>query len=218
MLQMKIKYLLLILLAILLVSCSKKTKTEEEYLATAKSLYDSAMAKKDNALFNEAINEYKEFIQNYPKSEKVLSAYTQIGFINSENLNNYPEAIKVYTEIADKFPTTPEAKKSLFLVAFTYDDYLKDKDNAIKAYQKFLEKYPTDTDPNEKLSESAKVMLQTLQSGSSIEDMIKNNESQTKDKKDDSKTGGDKKEGEKTKVKSTDKDEAPKNVKAPANQ
>jgi hypothetical protein len=55
MLQVKIKFLLLVLFMISLVSCSQKNKTEEEYLTTAKAQYDSAVSKKDNALFTESI-------------------------------------------------------------------------------------------------------------------------------------------------------------------
>lgn len=173
MLKSTFKLFLSIALIFSLASCSKKAKTEDEYLSGAKTLYDSAVAKKDNALFTESINTYKEFVKDYPNSEKVVFAHLQIAKIYDENLNNYPDAIKSYSEIIEKFPTTKDAKQSMFLVAFIYDEKMKDKDNAIKSYKKFLEKYPTDTDANEKLSESAKVMLQTLESGNSIEDIIK---------------------------------------------
>lgn len=184
MLKLTLKLFLSFVLIFSLASCSKKAKTEDEYLSSAKTLYDSAVAKKDNALFTESINTYKDFIKEYPNSEKVVFANLQVAKIYDENLSNYPEAIKTYNEIVDKFPTTKDAKQSMFLVAFIYDEKMKDKDNAIKSYKKFLEKYPQDTDPNEKLSESAKVMLQTLESGSSIEDIIKKIESnESKDTK-----------------------------------
>jgi outer membrane protein assembly factor BamD (BamD/ComL family) len=173
MLKSTFNLLLSIVLIFSLASCSKKTKTEDEYLSAAKTLYDSAVVKKDNALFLESINTYKDFVKDYPNSEKVVFVHLQVAKIYDENLNNYPEAIKSYMEIVDKFPTTKDAKQSLFLIAFIYDEKMKDKDNAIKSYKKFLEKYPQDTDPNEKLSESAKVMLQTLESGNSIDDIIK---------------------------------------------
>ena len=188
MLHSKIGLFFALLLIVTLASCSKNTKTEEEFLTTAKTQYDSALAKKDNNLFTESINTYREFMKEYPKSEKVLFAYNQIAKTYDENLADYPNAIKTYTEIYEKYPTTKEAKQSLFLIAFAYDEKMKDKENAKIAYKKFLEKYPTDTDANEKLSESAKVMLQTLESGTSIDDIIKKIESQdgnkdTKDKK-----------------------------------
>ena len=186
MLNSKIKILLSIALIFTLASCSRKMKTEEDYLSTAKSLYDSAMVKKDNNMFTESINTYKEFIKEYPKSDKAVFAYLQVAKIYDENLANYPEAVKAYSDVVDKFPATKDAKQSMFLVAFIYDEKMKDKDNAIIAYKKFLEKYPKDSDENEKLSESARVMLQTLESGTSIEDIIKKIESnESKDTKKD---------------------------------
>lgn len=196
MLKSTFNLLLSIVLIFTLASCSQKTKTEDEYLSAAKTLYDSAVAKKDNAMFTESINTYKDFIKDYPNSEKVVFAYQQIAKTYDENLNNYPDAIKTYSEIVEKFPSTKDAKQSMFLVAFIYDEKMKDKDNAIISYKKFLEKYPQDSDPNEKLSESAKVMLQTLESGNSIEDIIKKIEAnENKDtKKEDTKKDDTKKE------------------------
>jgi hypothetical protein len=73
------------------------------------------------------------------------------------------------------------------MVAFIYDETLKDKENAKIFYKKFLEKYPTDTDPNDKMSESAARMLEVLESGKSIEDLILQNET-AGDKKTETKT------------------------------
>ncbi len=206
MLKSTFKLFLSIVLIFSLASCSKKTKTEDDYLSTAKTLYDSAVVKKDNALFTESINTYKDFLRDYPNSEKAVFAYLQVAKIYDENLSNYPEAIKFYTEIIDKYPATKDAKQSMFLVAFIYDEKMKDKDNAIKSYKKFLEKYPQDTDPNEKLSESAKIMLQTLESGSSIEDIIKKIEAnENKDtKKDDTKKDDTKKDAPPVKLNKVD--------------
>jgi hypothetical protein len=68
----------------------------------------------------------------------------------------------------------------MFMIAFIYDEMLKDKNMAKESYKKFLDKYPKDEDPNEKMSESAKMMLQMLDENRSIEDIIKNTP-QTKD-------------------------------------
>ncbi|MFA5404735.1 MAG: tetratricopeptide repeat protein [Ignavibacteria bacterium] len=206
MLKLTLKLFLSFALIFSLASCSKKAKTEDEYLSSAKTLYDSAVVKKDNALFTESINAYKDFVKNYPNSEKVVFAHLQVAKIYDENLNNYPEAIKSYTEIIDKFPTTKDAKQSMFLVAFIYDEKIKDKENAINAYKKFIEKYPQDTDPNEKLSESAKIMLQTLESGTSIEDIIKKIETnESKDtKKDEGKNEDPKKDAPPVKLQKVD--------------
>lgn len=192
MFKIGLKALFLLVFALMIASCSdggKKPQNEEEYLNAAKTLYDSAVVKKDNDLFAQAINTYKDFIKNYPNSDKVLTAYNQIAGIYFDNLQNYQEAINTYREIIDKFPDKKEAKQSLFMIAFIYDESLKDKENAKITYKQFLEKYPEDTDPNDKMSESAKRMLEVIETGKSIEEIILNSiESQNKETKTEVKT------------------------------
>jgi len=164
--------LFLLIIAFIFSACTQTRKTEDQYLTSAKTLLDSAAAKNDNNLYDEAIKTYREFLKEYPGSDKAVGAYMSIGGIYTDNLKNYPEAINTYKEVVEKFTDKKEAKNSMFMVAFIYDNYLQDKPNAIDAYKKFLVKYPADTDPNEKMSESAKVMLEALESGKSIEDLI----------------------------------------------
>lgn len=162
----KLKFLPFLLIVILFSSCTQSSKkTEEQYLADAKTKYDEKK-------YNEAITDYREFLKNYPKSGQAVFAYNQIAGIQIENLKDHLGAISTYKELAANFPDSKEAKQSLFMVAFIYDETLKDKENAKLAYKAFLQKYPTDTDPNDKMSESAKTMLDVLESGKSIEDMI----------------------------------------------
>jgi len=163
-----LKFLTVLFFSLLLIGCSTDKKTEDQYLSEAKAKYEEKK-------YDEAIAGYREFIKNYPKSDKAIFAYNQIAGIQIESLKNTQEGIKTYNELAEKFPGTKEAKQSLFMVAFMYDETLKDKDNAIKAYKIFLEKYPTDTDGNDKMSESARTMLEVLQSGKSIEEIIQQN-------------------------------------------
>jgi tetratricopeptide (TPR) repeat protein len=151
--------------SLILISCGESKKTEQEYLDAAKAQYDSQQ-------YEEAIATYREFINNYPQSENALHAYNQIAGIYFENLKDYGKAIETYREMASNYPETKEAKQSLFMVAFIYDETLQDKQNAIAAYKVFLEKYPEDTDPGDKMSESARMMLQFLESGKSPEELI----------------------------------------------
>lgn len=199
--------LLLLIIAFIFSACTQTKKTEEQYLNSAKTLLDSAVAKNDNNLFNEAVKTYREYVKEYPNSDKAISAYMQIGGIYMDNLKNYPEAIKTYKEITEKYADKKEAKNSMFMIAFIYDNNLQDKQNAKDAYKKFLEKYPTDTDPNEKMSESAKVMLEALESNKSIEDLIMNkiqNESSGQDNKKEDVKKDEKKDDANTKPKKTD--------------
>ena len=163
-----LKFLTVLFFSLLLVGCSQNTKTEDQFLTEAKAKYEEKK-------YDEAIAVYRDFIKNYPKSDKAIYAYNQIAGIQIESLKNPQEGIKTYTELAEKFPGTKDAKQALFMVAFMYDETLKDKDNAIKAYEVFLQKYPTDTDANDKMSESARTMLEVLKSGKSIEEIIQQN-------------------------------------------
>lgn len=167
-LNLKFFTVLIFVFAVLINGCSENKKTEDQYINDAKT-------KLDEKKYDEAIADYRELIKNYPKSDKAIFAYNQIAGIQIDNLKNPQEGIKTYIELAEKFPNTKEAKQSLFMVAFMYDETLKDKDNAIKSYKMFLEKFPTDSDPNDKMSESAKTMLEVLQSGKSIEEIIQQN-------------------------------------------
>lgn len=162
----KLKFLPFLLVVILFASCTQSSKkTEEQYLADAKARYEEKK-------YDEAITNYREFLKNYPKSGQAVYAYNQIAGIQIENLKDHLGAINTYKELAASSPDSKEAKQSLFMVAFIYDETLKDKENAKQAYKVFLQKYPTDTDPNDKMSESARTMLEVLESGKSIEDMI----------------------------------------------
>jgi len=163
--NLNFKFIMLILSVMILSGCSGNKKTEEQYLADAK-------LKLEEKKYDEAIADYREFLKNYPKSDKAIFAYNEIAGIQISNLSNPQEGIKTYQELAKNFPDTKEAKQSLFMVAFIYDETLKDKTNAINSYQAFLDKYPEDKDPNDKMSESAKTMLEVLKSGKSIEEII----------------------------------------------
>jgi tetratricopeptide (TPR) repeat protein len=173
---------LLLIITVSFISCGPGHKTEEQYLNDAK-------AQEEAQKFDEAIATYKEFVKAYPKSDKNIFAYNRIAGIYIDKMKNYQEAINTYNELAAKHPDTKEAKQSLFMVAFIYDENMKDAAKAKEAYKNFLAKYPSDTDPNDKMSESAKMMLQVLESGQSIEDLIKSKiDNQTSGSKDTTKT------------------------------
>lgn len=167
--KFKLNLLVFLILAVITAGCSNESKkTEDQYLTDAKTQLDEKK-------YDESIATYREFLKQYPKSDKAVFAYNQIAGIQIDLQKNPQEGIKTYKEMAEKYPSTKDSKQAMFMVAFIYDETLKDKENAIKSYQEFLAKYPTDTDPNDKMSESAKTMLEVLQSGKSIEEMIQQN-------------------------------------------
>lgn len=163
--KFRINLLVVMLAAIVFYSCGEKKMTEEEYLNKAKT-------ELENKQYKESIATYQELVKNYPQSNNAIFAYNQIAGIYMENLQDFPAGIQAYRDLYAGFPDTKEGKNALFMVAFTYDEKLQDKDNAVKSYKEFLAKYPEDTDPNEKMSESAKMMIEVLESGKSVEDLI----------------------------------------------
>jgi tetratricopeptide (TPR) repeat protein len=164
------------LLSVLVFSCGDKTSglNEEDLFKQAKQISDSSTQLNDDNLRKEAISMFSDFLKNYPNSSKVTEAYNQIAGLYY-GLKDYVKAIETYSELAEKHPDSKDGKNALFMVAFTYDETLKDKDKAIAAYKKFLEKYPQDAE-GEKLSESAKVMIEKLESGDDIIKLIEENE------------------------------------------
>jgi tetratricopeptide (TPR) repeat protein len=176
----KLNFLLaLILPCFLLVSCSKET--EETMLMNAKAKMEDAKklegenkAEDAKKAYIEALEIYKSFLEEYPASQRAPEVYSNIAKIYVDNLRDYPNAIKYYDELSQKHPSSKESKYGMFMVAFIYDEMMKDKEKAKENYRKFLEKYPNDEGPNEKMSESARMMLQMLDENRSIEDIIKN--------------------------------------------
>lgn len=85
--------------------------------------------------------------------------------ISTENTyeKTEPDTILYYRNIIKEYPETYKAREALFMIAFVYDEVIKDKIKAKESYQIFLEKYPKDRYGDEKMSESARMMLQMLE-------------------------------------------------------
>jgi len=189
-----LKLIILFLPVMFYLSCGDKSGQEpEDLLMSAKKMLDSAQVLNSNELKLEAVELYNNFIKKYPDSAKVIDAYYEIARIYSD-INDYKEVIKVYEKIADKYPNTKHERNALFMIGFTYDSNLRDTVNAITAYKKFLEKYPTDTE-GDRLSESASLMLKSLEGKINIEEYLKESETQ--------KTAGSSEEKNKDKSKDT---------------
>lgn len=183
--------------ALLLTACSKESEDSmllnaKNKLEEGKKLEGESKPEEAKKAYGEAVELYKKFLTEYPSSPKAPEVYSSIAKIYVDNLRDYPNAVKYYEELTQKHPNTKESKYGMFMVAFIYDEMLKDKEKAKVNYKKFLDKYPKDEDPNEKMSESARMMLQMLDENRSIEDIIKNTQKDSvkTDGKKDNKTDG----------------------------
>ncbi|MBM4158855.1 MAG: tetratricopeptide repeat protein [Ignavibacteria bacterium] len=162
-----------IIIIILISSCGKKTKSEQELFSLANSTKDSAIIKNDTNLFNQSISYYQEIIDNYPASDSVVQAYENICEIYSR-LNKFTQVIEYCKVLSEKFPDKKEGKKAAFTMGFVYENFLNDKDNALTAYKSFVEKYSNDTDPDfQNLISNTKLIIEKFEKGLSDEEFLK---------------------------------------------
>lgn len=171
-------------LAVLVVSCSKRT--EQELLQEAQK----ALAENK---YNEVINIYNQFLKVYPRSPNAPKVYFDLGAIYLVHLEDqktaekvwdrlqkrYPEsdiekeffdyaqrlqdegkpewAIKFYDRILSLSPESAHRDKALFLKGFVYSEELNEQDKAKETFKKFIEEYP-----ESELKDDAEFMLENM--------------------------------------------------------
>jgi tetratricopeptide (TPR) repeat protein len=175
---------LFILSALLLTSCTKQSEetlwnTAKGKIEEANKLREQGNQAESNKLCNEAIELLKQYLTDYPSSQKVPDVYNSIAIIYMDNLMDYNNAVKYFSELSEKYPDSRFTKTAMFMTAYIYDEMIKDKNMAIESYQKFVDKYPEDK-PGEQMSFHAKEILKMLRENRNIEDIIKSN-TQNKD-------------------------------------
>ncbi|MGA8263336.1 MAG: tetratricopeptide repeat protein [Ignavibacteriaceae bacterium] len=158
--------LLLILFALILTGCSKKT--EKEYM-------DAAEKSTQNKNYSEAVKSYQEFLKEYPESKdapeaivKMASLYMNHSDSTLSQEQSFAKAAELFKEVYDKYPNSKQAPQALFMSAFVLSNDLNKYDEATKIYRLFLDKFP-----NHQLAKSAKEELNTM--GMTPDDILKKN-------------------------------------------
>lgn len=161
------KYLVLFLLSVFIISCSKTT--DQEY-------YDQANKFLKENKIPEAIKSFEDLHSEYPESDLAPKAISQLASIYQNQLvkNLKPEASfdkaqKYFMQVYDEYPDNQDAPKSLFLSGFILANDLKKFDNATSRFKLFLEKFPSHA-----LAESAQLELDNM--GLSPEEILKRTE------------------------------------------
>ena len=161
------KYLVLFLLSVFFISCSKTT--DQEYFDQANKSF------KENNI-PEAIKSFESLINDYPESELAPKALVQIASIYQNQLvknvkpqESFEKAQKYFMQVYEEYPDDQDAPKSLFLSGFILANDLKKYDNATSRFKLFLEKYPSHS-----LAESAKLELDNM--GLSPEEILRRTE------------------------------------------
>lgn len=138
-------------------SCSKLS--EEEML-------NKAIEAQKASQFNEALEGYEQFLQEYPKSVKVPEALYAMGSIYQSNKRDLRKAVDTYKRIVRDYPEHATASSASFLVGFIFNNELKNSDSAKMAYEEFLKRYPSSP-----MAPSARFELDNL--GKDPEEIIK---------------------------------------------
>ncbi|MCF8259320.1 MAG: tetratricopeptide repeat protein [Melioribacteraceae bacterium] len=154
--KMRIRYLIgLIIISALVTSCG--SKSEEEFL-------ESAKLKADQGEYVEALAEYEEMLEEYPESDSNPKIYFEIGKIYHSNLiksltenESLQKAIEYYQKVYSDYTKSPEAPNALFMVGFIQANELKQLDAARETYNTFLESFP-----DSELADDAQAELDNL--------------------------------------------------------
>jgi tol-pal system protein YbgF len=90
--------------------------------------------------YNQAIQAYQQFLQNYPNSRYVPDSYYWIGqmYYAQRKLDNASESLKV---VVDKYPESKKAAGALFRLAVIMQDQNKTS-QARAYYQQIIADYP----------------------------------------------------------------------------
>jgi TolA-binding protein len=114
--------------------CSKQS-TEEDLLK-------SATLHHGNDEFDEALNDFQELTQKYPKSGKMPEVLYAMGIIYQNEKKEYRKAESLYTKLVLNFPNEPTAQGAAYQRARILAWNLHRPDSAIAAYELFLQRYP----------------------------------------------------------------------------
>jgi TolA-binding protein len=165
------KYLLLVLLPLIVISCSKTS--DQEYFDQAKKLLDEKKT-------TEAVASLEALVNEYPESEIAPAALVQLAQIYQNQMDktikpaeSFKKAEKYFMQVYEKYPDSEEAPKSLFMSGFILANDLMKFDEATSSYNLFLEKYPSHP-----LAVSAKEELDNM--GLSPEEILKRTETVVK--------------------------------------
>jgi len=151
----------------LIVSCkSSRDKLIEKIEATDKLLMADSMMR-DDSLASRQYNNLSEFAEKFPKDEKA-PVYLMKSADLAARLRHTGQAFMIYKKVNDNFPETKQGADAMFMMAFLYENNFKNYDRAKEYYAGFINKYP-----KHPFVKDAKASLDMLNSGKTIDDLVK---------------------------------------------
>ena len=121
--------------ALAMVSGCSKQATEEELLKSA-TLHHGLDE------FDDALNDFQELTEKYPKSDKIPEVLYAMGIIYQNEKKEYQKAESLYTKLVMSYPADPTSQGAAYQRARILAWNLHRPDSAIAAYELFLQRYP----------------------------------------------------------------------------
>ena len=110
--------------------------------ATEDQLLKSATVHHGNDEFDEALSDFQELTQKYPKSDKMPEVLYAMGIIYQNEKKEFRKAESLYTKLVMNFPTDPTSQGAAYQRARILAWNLHQTDSAMAAYELFLQRYP----------------------------------------------------------------------------
>jgi TolA-binding protein len=124
----------LLLLTALVAGCSRQP-TEEELLKSATVHHGSDE-------FDDALSDFHQLTELYPKSSKMPEVLYAMGIIYQNEKKEYVKAESLYTKLVMEFPGDATAQGAAYQRARILAWNLNKPDSARSAYDLFLRRYP----------------------------------------------------------------------------
>lgn len=110
--------------------------------ATEDDLLKSATLHHGNDEFDDALSDFQQLTEKYPKSDKMPEVLYAMGIIYQNEKKEYRKAESLYTTLVMNFPTDPTAQGAAYQRARILAWNLHQPDSAMAAYELFLQRYP----------------------------------------------------------------------------
>lgn len=110
--------------------------------ATEDELLKSATLHHGRDEFDEALSDFQELTEKYPKSDKMPEVLYAMGTIYQNEKKEYRKAESLYTKLVMNFPAEPTAQGAAYQRARILAWNLHQPDSATAAYELFLQRFP----------------------------------------------------------------------------
>jgi TolA-binding protein len=158
-------FFVLLLIAGLLVQCSKDPKSRIKDLEKKMAESDFTLDEKGTQTAADLVQAYLDFVENH-KDDAESPDFLYKAADLSLNINRSRESLDLYNRIIYQYPGYKKVPECLFLMGYIYENYFQELGKAKEIYEQFLAKYP-----DHDFADDARVSIENL--GKSPEELIR---------------------------------------------